>query len=105
MGRVVSYYLCTHTFTLANYTARLSILFGIIRIAPNPHTKRNLRFVAAGFALIALVLIAQKVWVCDGSDRSWKVAVPPSCHLGLQVSVTELVSKYLYASYCPRVGR
>ena len=71
----------------------LTICPGIIRIAPNKRTKQYLYGVVAFFGVIASVLVAQKVWVCDGSaGQSWKSQPVPSCPLGLQVSITELVS-------------
>jgi hypothetical protein len=63
-----------------------------MRIAPSPSARRAIRYVAVFFVVILSVLLAQKIWVCDGGDKSWKKEPSPSCHLGLQVAVTELVS-------------
>lgn len=109
--KVSSYYLCTYTFSISVrvhsshltmlrlvdsfpqiYSARLCILFGIMRIAPTPPSRKAIRYIAAFFLVILSVLLAQKIWVCDGGDKSWKKEPSPSCHLGLQVAVTELVS-------------
>ncbi|KAF8305658.1 hypothetical protein DL93DRAFT_2066043, partial [Clavulina sp. PMI_390] len=92
--KVASYYICTFTFTMANYFARLSILMGILRIAPNPQTRMALKAMAVLFVTIMSVLMAQKLWVCEGSSqaRQWKSEPDPSCHLGMQVALTELIT-------------
>ncbi|KAF9516271.1 hypothetical protein BS47DRAFT_1277728, partial [Hydnum rufescens UP504] len=54
-------------------------------------TRNFIRCIAAFFIVIMCVLLAQKVWVCEG-NTAWKLEPSPTCHLGLQVAVTELVT-------------
>jgi hypothetical protein len=85
------------TLSFQNYFARLSILVGILRIAPNPKIRNILKGAAGFFVAIMCILLAQKLWVCEGNSemaKTWKKARDPSCHLGLQVALTELVSMY-----------
>jgi len=89
--KVSLYFVCAYTFTISIYTARLCILFGIMRIAPNPATRNFIRWIAGFFVVILCVLMAQKIWVCEG-NTAWKLEPSPACHLGLQVAVTELVT-------------
>ncbi|KAJ7493361.1 hypothetical protein B0H11DRAFT_959951 [Mycena galericulata] len=75
-------------------SARLSILFSIIRIDPNGTRRRILLGVAFVFLSICLVLIAQLFWVCE-RKHGWKDAATPQCPLSRQVVIFQLISDVL----------
>ena len=76
-------------------SARLSLLFSIIRIDPNPIIRKYLIFNAYIFVLICVLLVAQLFWICE-HQRKWMSLKPPQCHIGLQVAIFQLVSMCPY---------
>ena len=76
-------------------SARLSLLFSIIRIDPNPLRRKYLIFNAYIFVLICVLLVAQLFWICE-HQRKWMSLKPPQCHIGLQVAIFQLVSMCPY---------
>ncbi|KAF8335095.1 hypothetical protein F5887DRAFT_624166 [Amanita rubescens] len=91
---VARYYLMAITFYLTIWSARLSLLFSIIRIDPNPIRRKFLIFNAYIFALVCVLLVAQIFWICE-PQRKWKSLKPPQCHVGLQVALLQLVTDVL----------
>ncbi|KAI0045762.1 hypothetical protein FA95DRAFT_1495059 [Auriscalpium vulgare] len=89
--RVTAYYLMAMSFYTVIWSARTSILFSIIRIDPDPHTRRRLRWVAAAFIGAIGFFIAQILWVCE-PEPTWKDLPSPQCHLTKQVAICQLVS-------------
>lgn len=73
-------------------SARLSILFSMIRIDPSQTRQRRLMYIGASFSLIWVLLIAQLFWVCE-SAPSWKELKSPQCPLDKQVAICQLVCK------------
>ena len=62
-----------HFLTLGSRSARLSILFTVIRITP-PYTgkRRALQFLAWSFGVAWGILAAQLIWICE-KQPAWKV--------------------------------
>jgi hypothetical protein len=82
-----------HLADVFNRSARLAILFSIIRIDPSPTRRRRLLAVAALFFTVAVILITQLFWVCE-PEPGWKDAKSPQCKLNQQVAICQLVSAY-----------
>ena len=75
LGRMVPllYIECFHFLTLKPRSARLSILFIVIRITPSyTGGRRTLRFLACGFGVTWGILVAQLIWICE-KKTTWKV--------------------------------
>ncbi|KAK0202323.1 hypothetical protein DFS33DRAFT_1384673 [Desarmillaria ectypa] len=89
--RIAAYYLMATTFYVVIWTARLSILFSIIRIDPSETRRRRLLGIAALFILVLTILIAQLYWVCEPEPR-WKDMRSPQCTLNKEVAICQLVS-------------
>ena len=116
-ARMVLFYILEVCFTFTLWSARLSILWTIIRITPNQFSssaipsrtnrytamildfrinRRLLYAIAIMFCTFALVLTSQKFWVCVGQTKpiDWVHTPGAFCSLGRQVSILEIVSKY-----------
>ncbi|KZV77408.1 hypothetical protein PENSPDRAFT_747132 [Peniophora sp. CONT] len=91
-GHIAAYYLLATTFYCIIWSARLSILFSIIRIDPDPRWQHRLKWVAAIFVAALLFFLAQLFWVCEPKGHEWKNLPSPQCHLGLQVVICQVVS-------------
>ena len=110
--------ICFHSLTLKPRSARLSILFIVIRITP-PYmrTRRALHFLAWTFGVAWGTLVAQAIWVCE-KNPTWKArpfvifsaraltAVPqttpaPQCPLGRLVAIAQLISTHPLHSQFP----
>ncbi|KAJ6561202.1 hypothetical protein DFH09DRAFT_505009 [Mycena vulgaris] len=87
---IAAYYLIAITFYAIIWSARLSILFSIIRIDPNGSRRRFLLGVALLFTATCLILIAQLFWVCERKHQ-WKDAATPQCPLSRQVVIFQLI--------------
>ncbi|KAI0084840.1 hypothetical protein BDY19DRAFT_1023578 [Irpex rosettiformis] len=92
--RIAAYYIMAIIFYLIIWTARLAILYSIIRIDPNPSMRRILNCTAVVFVIIELVMCAQLFWVCE-SEPSWKNKASPQCPLTKQVAILQLVTDVL----------
>jgi len=91
--RLAAYYLIAEGFYLTLWTARLSILYSIIRIVPDQKQKRFLYCAAVAFITVLVLLMAQVFWVCEAFGHThWKEAPNPQCALGLQVAVCQLIT-------------
>ena len=71
--------------------ARLSILFSIIKIDPNP---KFLHAIAVAFLVCGSVMIGQLFWVCEPIGYKWKFAAAPQCPVGFQVVICQIVCKF-----------
>ncbi|KAF9465587.1 hypothetical protein BDZ94DRAFT_1253482 [Collybia nuda] len=91
LNRVASYYLMATSFYTIIWSARLSILFSIIRVDPSDSRKRLLKLVAVLFSIVCIVLIAQLYWVCEPQPK-WKDLPSPQCTLNKQIAICQLVS-------------
>jgi len=89
--RVAAYYLSAVFFTNVVWTARLSILFSVIRITPTPGMRVILFYIAGFFILIWAILVVQPFWICE-QEPGWKDSPNPQCVLGLQSSVTQIIT-------------
>lgn len=94
MDNVAAYYIMAATFYSIIWTARLAILYSVIRIDPNPRTRRYLHRVAVIFIVVLLVMIAQLFWVCEPMPE-WKYKASPQCPLDKQVAICQLVTDIL----------
>jgi len=91
-ARVATYYLLEECFTFTIWSARLSILFTIIRITPVGTVRRTLYVVAIVFGVFALVLGAQKFWVCIPQPGWADTPGGGTCNLGKQVALAEIIT-------------
>ncbi|EIW78684.1 hypothetical protein CONPUDRAFT_31182, partial [Coniophora puteana RWD-64-598 SS2] len=94
MDNIAAYYLMAATFYAIIWTARLAILYSVIRIDPDPRTRRILHRIAIIFIVILLIMIAQVLWVCEPM-HDWKNAASPQCPLNKQVAICQLVTDIL----------
>ncbi|KAI0313401.1 hypothetical protein OF83DRAFT_1086357 [Amylostereum chailletii] len=90
-NRVAAYYLMAATFYTVIWSARLSILFSIIRIDPDPIWNRRLKYIAALFIGALAFFLAQLLWVCE-PQQAWKDLPSPQCRLNKEVAICQLVS-------------
>ncbi|KAA1467296.1 hypothetical protein DENSPDRAFT_832309 [Dentipellis sp. KUC8613] len=90
-SRIAAYYLMATTFYTVIWSARLSILFSIIRIDPDPVWRLRLRWIAGIFIGAIVFFLAQLMWVCE-PEPSWKNAPSPQCKLNKEVAICQLVS-------------
>ncbi|KAF9465589.1 hypothetical protein BDZ94DRAFT_326393 [Collybia nuda] len=90
--KVVRYYMMANAFYCIIWSARLSILFSMIRIDPSRTRQRRLACVGAAFFTTWVLLVAQLFWVCEPND-SWKKLKTPQCPLDEQVAIFQLVCK------------
>jgi len=91
LNRVVAYYLMAATFYAIIWSARLSILFSIIRLDPSESRRKRLLYIAFVYILVCLILIAQLFWVCE-PEPGWKDMKSPQCTLNKEVAICQLVS-------------
>ncbi|PFH50956.1 hypothetical protein AMATHDRAFT_143737 [Amanita thiersii Skay4041] len=91
---VTRYYLMAVTFYTIIWSARLSLLFSIIRIDPCLKRRAYLLLCACIFIVTCILLISQVFWVCE-PKREWKRLNPPQCHLEPQVALFQLTSDVL----------
>ncbi|KAF7770338.1 hypothetical protein Agabi119p4_6312 [Agaricus bisporus var. burnettii] len=88
---VVRYYLMSNMFYAAIWSARLSILFSLIRITQNLHSNRILYTFGAIFVLTWLVLTAQLYWECEPKS-AWKEMRVPQCDLSIAVAICQIIA-------------
>ncbi|KDQ54571.1 hypothetical protein JAAARDRAFT_60555 [Jaapia argillacea MUCL 33604] len=94
INRVAAYYLMAMSFYAVIWSARLAILFSIIRLDPNPVMRSRLKWVAGVFIACIFFFFAQLMWVCEPEPK-WKNAASPQCELNKQVAICQLVSDIL----------
>ncbi|KAJ3775565.1 hypothetical protein FB446DRAFT_387084 [Lentinula raphanica] len=89
---IPAYWLVSITFTCTLWSARISLIFSVIRLIPPLFVLRRVsEGTAAIFFLMWAGSLAQKTYVC-ASDRSWYQLAAPQCHLGTAVAIVELVT-------------
>lgn len=71
-------------------SARVSIIFSVIRIDPEEKRQRQLLIVAILFLITFAVLTAQLFWVCE-ANPAWKRKKNPQCPLTMQVAIFQLI--------------
>ncbi|KAF9012877.1 hypothetical protein BDZ89DRAFT_1023817 [Hymenopellis radicata] len=91
VNRVAAYYLMATSFYTIIWSARLSILFSIIRLDPSERRRRRLLWIGVLFFLVLVFLICQLFWVCEPEPK-WKDMRSPQCTLNKQVAICQLVS-------------
>lgn len=88
---IAAYYLMASTFYTIIWSARLSILFSIIRLDPDAHIRRRLFFVAGLFIAALLFFLAQLLWTCQPDGDGWMGERSPQCMLGKTVAICQLI--------------
>ncbi|KAI0261177.1 hypothetical protein BC834DRAFT_972952 [Gloeopeniophorella convolvens] len=78
LNRVAAYYLMAATFYSVIWSARVSILFSIIRIDPDPIMRRRLKWLAALFIAALCFFLAQLLWTCEASTTAGRSATARS---------------------------
>lgn len=73
-------------------SARLSILFSVIRIDPWERRRKRLLLIAILFLVAFAILLIQLFWVCE-PNPAWKRLRNPQCPLSTQVPIFQLVSQ------------
>lgn len=94
LNRIAAYYLMAVTFYTVIWTARISILFSIIRIDPDPVMRHRLKWLAAAFVAAICFLLSQLFWTCEGI-HGWKNKASPQCPLPKQVAICQLITDIL----------
>ncbi|KAJ7648071.1 hypothetical protein FB45DRAFT_823211 [Roridomyces roridus] len=88
-AKITVYYFCAQTFYATAWTARISILFTVIRLSFGTQ-RRVLSIVAISFFVAWAVLFSQIWWVCEG-DPAWKNLALPQCILGRNVAIAQII--------------
>jgi glucan phosphoethanolaminetransferase (alkaline phosphatase superfamily) len=91
LDRIAAYYLMAVTFYTVIWSARISILFSIIRIDPDPIMRQRLKWLAAAFLAAVGGLFFQLFWTCE-HIHGWKNKTSPQCPLPKQVAIFQLIS-------------
>ncbi|KAJ7018954.1 hypothetical protein C8F04DRAFT_1324694 [Mycena alexandri] len=91
--KVSVYYMCAQFFYAVVWTARISILFTVIRLSFG-RMRRLLFWVAIAFFGTWGILFAQVWWVCE-RQPGWKAMATPQCALGLDVAIAQLITDVL----------
>lgn len=90
-SRIAAYYLMAVTFYTIIWSARLAILYSIIRLDPDPVMRYRLKWVAGVFVAAIFFFFAQLMWVCE-PEPGWKDARSPQCRLNKEVAICQVVS-------------
>ncbi|KAF9648662.1 hypothetical protein BDM02DRAFT_3115143 [Thelephora ganbajun] len=91
--RIAAFYIVGFFFYSTIWSARLSIVFTVIRIAPWPSQIRVLLGVAVFFFLQWILLVTQMFWVCEKGNNSWKNKKYAQCVLGEAVGITQVATE------------
>ncbi|KAJ7040558.1 hypothetical protein C8F04DRAFT_1032308 [Mycena alexandri] len=91
--KVSIYYMCAQLFYAVVWTARISILFMVIRLSSG-RMRRLLFWLAIVFFGTWGILFAQVWWVCE-RQPGWKAVATPQCALGLDVAIAQVISDVL----------
>ncbi|KXN88362.1 hypothetical protein AN958_07507 [Leucoagaricus sp. SymC.cos] len=93
------YYMMAVGFYSIIWSARLSILFSLIRIEPFGGWQRLWKGIGVIFCTIWMVLLAQLFWECEPNGE-WKRRLPsPQCKLSKGVAILQLVTD-VFADLC-----
>ncbi|KAJ8096296.1 hypothetical protein PM082_011451 [Marasmius tenuissimus] len=82
------------TFYLVIWASRISIIYSIIRIDPNPSRRKIYVGISFLYFITVVVLIIQLFWVCE-PEPAWKDVRSPQCHLTTQVAICQLITDIL----------
>ncbi|KAL0566599.1 hypothetical protein V5O48_015409 [Marasmius crinis-equi] len=93
-SRVAAYYLMAITFYCVIWASRISIIYSVIRIDPNPSRRKIYVGISILYFITVVVLIIQLFWVCE-PEPAWKDSKSPQCHLTTQVAVCQLITDIL----------
>src|SRR5216684_1484020 len=96
LSRIAAYYLIAFSFYSVIWSARLSILFSIIRIDPDPVMRRRLGWLAGAFIAAIAFFFAQLLWICETMHNGWRNKPNPQCPLPKQVAICQLVCTYSF---------
>ncbi|EGO22985.1 hypothetical protein SERLADRAFT_471584, partial [Serpula lacrymans var. lacrymans S7.9] len=89
-SHIISLWLTLLSYTCVIWSARMSIVFSIIRIAPPSATFRRLTYAAAVvFFFMWATIFSAKAYLC-GADRSWYQDPIIQCPLTLTIALIEL---------------
>ncbi|KZV95650.1 hypothetical protein EXIGLDRAFT_765977 [Exidia glandulosa HHB12029] len=94
LNRVAAYYILATSFYAVIWSARLSILFSVIRLEPHTSTRKRLYWAALALFLTVCFLISQLFWVCE-PEPGWKDLPSPQCTLNKEVAICQLVTDIL----------
>ncbi|CCL99491.1 uncharacterized protein FIBRA_01509 [Fibroporia radiculosa] len=75
-------------------SARISILFTIIRLTVPGRLRKGLILSACAFGLTWAILFAQVWWVCE-KEPGWKESPTPQCDLGRNVAIAQVIADVL----------
>ena len=98
LDRIAAYYLMAVTFYTVIWSARISILFSIIRIDPDPVMRHRLKWLAAAFLAAVGGLFFQLFWTCE-HIHGWKNKASPQCPLPKGVAIFQLISAFVSFSW------
>ncbi|KAG6840252.1 hypothetical protein C0991_007909 [Blastosporella zonata] len=91
--RVAMYYILAQGFYGIVWTARMSILFSVIRITPTgSNLKKILYGLSASFLVVWSILFSQVFWSTLTIFKILKAALAPQCTLGRNVAIAQLIS-------------
>ncbi|KAH7925791.1 hypothetical protein BV22DRAFT_1104749 [Leucogyrophana mollusca] len=91
-AHVVSLWLTLLSYTCLIWSARLSIVFSVIRIMPPARAVRVPAYTAAvSFGIMWMLAVASKAYVC-GRDTSWYQEVMIQCPLTVSIGLIELTT-------------
>jgi hypothetical protein len=82
------------TFYCIIWASRISIIYSIVRIDPNPSRRKLYIGVSIIYFITVIVLIVQLFWVCE-PEPGWKDTRSPQCQLNKQVAICQLVTDIL----------
>ncbi|TFK34016.1 hypothetical protein BDQ12DRAFT_738409 [Crucibulum laeve] len=85
------YYMMANMFYSIIWSARLSILFSIIRIDPDITRRYFMKGAAVLFGVAWVILIGQIYWECE-PEPNWKSKPVPQCELNADVGICQLIS-------------
>ncbi|KAJ7634731.1 hypothetical protein FB45DRAFT_909702 [Roridomyces roridus] len=88
-AKVAIYYLSAQTFYGTAWSARISILFTIIRLSAGLQ-RRFLLVVAIWLFVAWAILFSQVWWVCE-AEPGWKELSLPQCVLGRNVAIAQFI--------------
>ncbi|KII85936.1 hypothetical protein PLICRDRAFT_94109 [Plicaturopsis crispa FD-325 SS-3] len=91
LSRVASYYMISTSFYLMIWSARLSIIFSVVRIDPSGYRRRKLYIFIVLFFLALILLFVQLFIVCE-HQPGWKDAHNPQCTLTRLIAISQLTT-------------
>ncbi|KAF8630994.1 hypothetical protein AX15_002686 [Amanita polypyramis BW_CC] len=88
---VARYYVLATTFYTIIWSARLSLLFSLIRVDPHTQRRQLLFVLAAVYIILCILLVAQLFWTCE-PQQGWKSLPVPQCHIELPLALFQLIT-------------